>query len=106
PSGLGPVGRRAANGSLHPLAPSLPLGMRNGRQGAARAGRGQKGGTGASAPRELIECAELAVRGPLLVKEGQLALVEFTEELVPFDRLEVCVVVVVVARKRDSEQPD
>src|SRR5690606_3812345 len=59
-----------------------------------------------STTRELVERAELAVGGPLLIQERKLVLVELPEELLPLDRFEILVVLVVVPRERNSEQPD
>src|SRR5690606_12124672 len=54
--------------------------------------------------RELVEGAELAVRLALLIEERQVAFVELPKELVPLDRLDVGVVLVVVARELDSQE--
>src|SRR5690606_15065544 len=59
-----------------------------------------------SAAGEFVERAQLAVRRAILIQERQLALVELAEELVPLDRLEILVVLVVVTWEGDSQQPD
>src|SRR5690606_18150395 len=59
---------------------------------------------GSTAARELVEGAELPVRFAFLVEERELVLVELAEELVPLDRLDVGVVLVVVPGKLDPQE--
>src|SRR5690606_11180511 len=86
------------------LVTSLPCGRRSAECGGGAGAAARAGSERASASCELVESAELALRRTLLVQEGELALVELAEELVPFDGFEVVVVLVVVAGKRDAQQ--